>query len=434
MMFSARLALPLLGLSPFVHSFPTAQHLEKLNTGDLRKVIGDIQNNKRFLVSGGKPIDVSGKHAFQPPNFAAGDQRGPCPGLNALANHGYLPRDGVVNMVEIMAATNEVFGMSVEVGLLLGVMGTIWGGNPLGLDPGFSIGGEVDNKAILGNLGGLLGKPRGLEGTHNFIESDASNTRDDLYMNGDAATMNMTRFMDLYNSMKDGVLTFEDVGAQISKRFQESKAENPYFYSGPYTGIIARNAGYAFGSRLLSNHSKEFPLGQMTQGVMKSLWGVYDDDTAPEGMVYRRGHERIPENFYKIPVDYTLIQLNADLLAWYLMDPATLSIGGNMGKANSFVGLDLTDITGGVLNAKTLLEGNGLICFVLEVIKTFSPNLLGSLFTTLTEPLELITEKLSAPALNITGCPVLGDLKEGGMKLQDRLIQFPGAKRAGSAL
>ena len=41
---------------------------------------------------------VSGKHAFQPPNFAKGDQRGPCPGLNALANHGYMSRDGVVGV------------------------------------------------------------------------------------------------------------------------------------------------------------------------------------------------------------------------------------------------------------------------------------------------------------------------------------------------
>ncbi len=41
---------------------------------------------------------VSGEHEFVPPNFAAGDVRGPCPGLNALANHGYLPRNGVAGV------------------------------------------------------------------------------------------------------------------------------------------------------------------------------------------------------------------------------------------------------------------------------------------------------------------------------------------------
>jgi hypothetical protein len=38
-------------------------------------------------------VDVSGSHAFNPPG--AGDKRGPCPGLNALANHGYLPHNGM---------------------------------------------------------------------------------------------------------------------------------------------------------------------------------------------------------------------------------------------------------------------------------------------------------------------------------------------------
>ena len=35
-------------------------------------------------------IDVSGAHAWQAPG--PNDLRGPCPGLNALANHGYFPR------------------------------------------------------------------------------------------------------------------------------------------------------------------------------------------------------------------------------------------------------------------------------------------------------------------------------------------------------
>lgn len=41
---------------------------------------------------------VSGEHAFKAPDFANGDQRGPCPGLNALANHGYIPHNGVVSV------------------------------------------------------------------------------------------------------------------------------------------------------------------------------------------------------------------------------------------------------------------------------------------------------------------------------------------------
>lgn len=50
-------------------------------------------------------VDVTGVHAFTPPNFAAGDQRGPCPGLNALANHNYLPHNGVAAWTDIFTQT-----------------------------------------------------------------------------------------------------------------------------------------------------------------------------------------------------------------------------------------------------------------------------------------------------------------------------------------
>jgi hypothetical protein len=50
-------------------------------------------------------------------------------------------------------------GMGTELALILGVMGTVWTGNPLSLDPGFSIGGPTgSSNNILGNLLGLLGE------------------------------------------------------------------------------------------------------------------------------------------------------------------------------------------------------------------------------------------------------------------------------------
>ena len=166
---------------------------------------------------------------------------------------------------------------------------------------------------------------------------------------------------------------------------------------------------------------------------MKSFWAVYDDDSTPSGLVYRKGQEQIPSNWYRIPVDYSLVQLNADLLEWYLKYPAVLSIGGNMGKVNSFVGLDFTDLTGGILDAASILEGNGLMCFVLEVVKTFAPNSLSTLFKVLAPPLELITDTIAAPILSLA-CPVFEDLQAGGTDLWSKLMSFPGATKAGSAL
>ena len=50
--------------------------------------------------------------------------------------------------------------MGIDLALILGIMGTVWTGNPLSIVPKFSIGGTVASDGsdnILGNLFGLLG-------------------------------------------------------------------------------------------------------------------------------------------------------------------------------------------------------------------------------------------------------------------------------------
>ena len=49
-------------------------------------------------------VSTSGKYAWVAPG--SGDQRGPCPGLNALANHGYLPKNGYADIPTIISAVN----------------------------------------------------------------------------------------------------------------------------------------------------------------------------------------------------------------------------------------------------------------------------------------------------------------------------------------
>ena len=52
-------------------------------------------------------VSTTGEHAWVAPDFTAGDQRGPCPGLNALANHGYLPHNGIAPATTIIQATTQ---------------------------------------------------------------------------------------------------------------------------------------------------------------------------------------------------------------------------------------------------------------------------------------------------------------------------------------
>ena len=47
-------------------------------------------------------IDVTGKYAWVAPG--PGDIRGPCPGLNALANHGYFPHVCSINFHRLFSS------------------------------------------------------------------------------------------------------------------------------------------------------------------------------------------------------------------------------------------------------------------------------------------------------------------------------------------
>ena len=109
------------------------------------------------------------------------------------------------------------------------------------------------------------------------------------------------------------------------------------------------------------------------------------------------------------------------------------SIGGNTGTVNSFAGLDLGDLTGGVFNLATLLENNNLLCFAFEVVKLLAPNSLSGLFSVLDVPLKMITDTLGSALHNFT-CPALTDLTIGGQSFQDGIqVKYPGAaKQPGS--
>jgi hypothetical protein len=155
----------------------------------------------------------------------------------------------------------QVFGMDIGLATVLSTMGTVWTGDPLSLSPGFSIDGyhpKVMN--LLGNLLGLLGKPRGVSvvlvigsllvirwrrwwsarfherltdqqaqiaRSHGWLESDASLTRDDLYVTGDASTMSLERFEKLNNRAdEDGIISEDAILEHSVDALQECIATN----------------------------------------------------------------------------------------------------------------------------------------------------------------------------------------------------------------
>jgi hypothetical protein len=94
----------------------------------------------------------------------------------------------------------------------------------------------------------------------------------------------------------------------------------------------------------------------------------------------------------------------------------------------------MQDITGGVINAQTLLEKNNLLCFVFQLTKTFLPNSLSPLLSTLEVPINLVTNTLSAPLLSLA-CPAWKDMAKDGEPLWNVIQRtYDGARKAGSSL
>lgn len=83
-------------------------------------------------------------------------------------------------------------GMSTDLSGFLTVLGSTIDGD----GTSWSIGGPSKESHT---IGGLLGTPQGLSGSHNKYEADNSPGRGDLYMVGDDFTLQMDRYQQLYD-------------------------------------------------------------------------------------------------------------------------------------------------------------------------------------------------------------------------------------------
>lgn len=87
----------------------------------------------------------------------------------------------------------------------------------------------------------------------------------------------------------------------------------------------------------------------------------------------------------------------------------------NLGTTDSFTGVDITDLTGGIFNAADLLKGNNLGCFAYQLSTTAKPDLLLGLLDPVTDLVGDVVSQLSCPKLNQVD--------------EDLLKQFPGYRQ-----
>ncbi|KAF7888589.1 uncharacterized protein EAF02_003130 [Botrytis sinoallii] len=398
-----------------------AEHAERLAKSQLGKrstATRDPLQKRVSFDAASQYVSTTGEHAFVPPNFGAGDVRGPCPGLNAAANHGYIPHSGVGTIGDFIDGTNRAYGMSLDLGTFLAVFGAVFDGNLLS----WSIGGPTPKVGLpLGNILGLTGTPRGISGSHNKYESDTSPTRPDLWLAGQSYNLEVPLFQKYYDALVEGVGADEQYQNLLDfriDRFNNSITTNPYFFSSLFAGVLVSPAGYNFPVRMMSNKSAEFPEGSLTKKDLMSFFAI----TGESGnFQYKVGNERIPDNWYKRAIgdEYTIAGFLVDVVDYALQYPPLLDIGGNMGTPNTFAPVNLGSLTKGVFQTGSLLEGNNLECFVFQVAQAALPDIVagavGNLANTIKPFTDVVTQRLGG-----LGCPQLQGID------QSQFSKFPG--------
>lgn len=179
-------------------------------------------------------------------------------------------------------------------------------------------------------------------------------------------------------------------------------------------------AAYNFVINLMSNHTAEEPAGYLDGYNFKSFFGIEGE---PGSFKWLPGQERVPENWYRRPsyAPYEATDVVGDVAIGYLAYPRTLKFGGNTGKVNTFTGLNLANLTGGILNVETLFSGDNFSCFTFQLLQQVLPDFLTGILNGLS-PITKLLNGVLTPITGSLSCPNLGKLDVG---LFD---QFPGYK------
>ncbi|ORX88838.1 Cloroperoxidase [Basidiobolus meristosporus CBS 931.73] len=206
--------------------------------------------------------------------------RGPCPVLNVLANHGYLPRSGAnITVSQLRKGIDDVVHFNPLLReAFLGLVYTLYG--------------------RFGPSGLVLPSLRDLK-RHNWLEHDFSLSRQDTYL-GDPVNADPELLQQLEDASSDGeTYTIEDFARLSNKRIKHSLENNP-------------NVSYTPRTKLITQFEISLLLAAFGKGKKIDKQAVKDIFV----------HERLPKNFVrkdflsslKILATYTELAVRSKLL------------------------------------------------------------------------------------------------------------------------
>ncbi|KDR72108.1 hypothetical protein GALMADRAFT_1344340 [Galerina marginata CBS 339.88] len=346
-----------------VTAFPAYGSLAGLSREQLDRIIPTLEVRQITAPSG--PLqDTSAKlvnddaHPWKP--LAPADIRGPCPGLNTLASHGWLPRNGIASPAQIVTAVQEGFNMANDVAIFIVYGAHLVDGNIL--TDRLSIGGktaltgpELPAPAIVGGLN-----------THAVFEGDSSMTRNDFFF-GNNHDFNETLFdqlVDFSNRFGAGKYNYTVAGELRWKRIQDSIATNPNF------SFVSPRYFTAYAESTLPVNF--FIDGRQTDRQL--------DLTVARGFFQ---NSSMPDGFFR-PNESRGIQGIGLIAAAHPIEP-----GSNVGGVNNYV----VDPTSANFSTPCLLYEN----FVNKTIKGLYPNPTGDLRMALNKNLDFFFSGVNAP-------------------------------------
>lgn len=324
-------------------------------------------------------------HQFIAPDYTK-DVRGPCPGLNTAANHGFLARDGIVTFNELVDAQQNLYNVGWDLAVTLAVLGLTTTDGDIVTEK-LSIGCDATNRTSFNPA--LTGQEPGLDG-HNKFEADTSLTRNDYFLGGgDNFKFNGTLFK-MMTDTTGGLYNRDNLAKYRYQRYQQSLKDNPNFYFGPFSLLLFGASSFLY---------ELMPSGPSYTPDKKTISTFFGAVEQPDGSYTFNGQEQIPANWTNRVSPYSLMDVGEEIFAQYLEYPVLF--GGATGNG----GFDLINF-GGSINNGTLAAPNTstVACLLYQLATERVPSSLNSVLTPTVSSLSFVLSKLD-PALKNLGCP-----------------------------
>ncbi|KAF2024306.1 hypothetical protein EK21DRAFT_79006 [Setomelanomma holmii] len=270
-----------------------------------------------------------------------GDSRGPCPGLNLLANYGYLPRDGYVNFGQVLEATSRGFNMGTDLATVLATFAVLGSGDLDGLS--FYLGSGKNG------IGGL--------NRHSVVEADVSPNREDYYNGcGDNHHLSSRLVKQMVGYAAEDPNKEFSLNVMANHYAQSagfSKQYNPYLYYFPFPQIVSLGA-FAFYPNFFSNGTYGAGGVANYRSIMSIIGAEYDEDTSEFKYVPERWPE---EGWYRRATPYGAVQALTEAFTLIYTRNIIVPAVAQVGTPNLSVQTFLCNIYQGINSITPLVLG-----------------------------------------------------------------------------